>query len=109
MTINKLLFRFKLITEEYRELAEAYQNLARGVNKPEEELRILLEKLLKEIVDCVYVLIGTCVDFEWDFDRAFKLVHQANLTKLKGKIEKHKDGKIKKSKTYEPPNLGECI
>lgn len=105
-------FRFKLIYEEFKELADALNNLIKPPNNVEAEdpeTLVLKEQVLKELIDCVYVLVGTCVDFKWDFDEAFKRVHESNMSKLNGKIEKHKDGKVKKSKTYKPCDLSECL
>ena len=105
-------FRFKLIYEEFKELADALNNLIKPPNNVEAEdpeTLVLKEQVLKELIDCVYVLVGTCVDFKWDFDEAFKRVHESNMSKLNGKIEKDKDGKAKKSKTYKPCDLSECL
>jgi hypothetical protein len=58
-------------------------------------------KLLKEIVDAIYVLAGTAVVLGLPLDRALKIVHKNNLTKApNGKVTRRKDGKILKPKDY---------
>jgi len=108
----------RAVAEEFQELAQAALDLQPWIivkdvdplASKEEELRVLQEKMLKELCDCVYALVGTAVAFDWDFEKAFKLVHEANMTKLKNGVEYVADGdKVKKSDTYEPPNLEECI
>ena len=94
-------FRLKLIFEEIQELATA----ALDVDEAEDinETNILMQKLLKEMCDLVYVIKGMAVSFGMDFDQAFKLVHKSNMSKLP--LLKDADGKVQKGLNYQPPIL----
>lgn len=65
--------------------------------------------VLKELVDVVYVAVGYAVAFGWDFDEAFRRVHESNMSKLSGATERRSDGKIAKSSTYIKPDLGDLV
>ena len=90
--------RENLIREEFNEVLEAF------VNKDN-------ENLLKELVDLVYVTVGTAVAFGWDFNAAFDRVHQSNLSKLSkdGKPVLRSDGKVLKGPNYIKANLSDLI
>lgn len=80
----------------------------------EEELEEALEAssqaaLLKELVDIVYVAVGYAISFGWDFDEAFRRVHESNMSKLSGSVERREDGKIAKSSSYIKPDLGDLV
>jgi len=53
--------------------------------------------------DVVYVIKGMAVSFGMDFDKAFKLVHKSNMSKLP--LIKDANGKVQKGLNYEPPVL----
>jgi len=117
LTTNLLNFRFVLLQEEIKELIEAFiplyeqsrLNILDRNYLPLEEVRVLKEHLLKELCDVVYVLVGTAVQFNWDFDKAFTLVHANNMTKVKDGLKKNKSGKVLKPKGYKPVDLGGCL
>ena len=67
----------------------------------------MLQDFLQEMCDVVYVIKGTALSFGMDFDKAFDLVHQANMSKFP--VTKTKEGKVKKGKNYQPPVLEECV
>ena len=94
-------FRLKLIFEEVQELAEAALDIEDEHYK--EEQIILMEVLLKEMCDVVYVVKGLAVSFGMDFDTAFDLVHKSNMSKLP--LIKDASGKVQKGLNYEPPSL----
>ena len=94
-------FRLKLIFEEVQELAEAALDIEDEHYK--EEQIILMEVLLKEMCDVVYVVKGLAVSFGMDFDTAFDLVHKSNMSKLH--LIKDASGKVQKGLNYEPPSL----
>ena len=92
---KRIKLRSDLASEEYRELATA--------DSPEE--------IMKESCDLVYVLMGMFVEFGWNFDEAFKRVHESNMSKLDedGKPIYREDGKILKGPNYTPPTLKDLL
>jgi NTP pyrophosphatase (non-canonical NTP hydrolase) len=97
-------YQVSLITEEYMEFIEAEMMLFRNTDKYKEEA-------LKELADLVYVCYQYAVNMGWDLDRALKLVHKSNLSKLDedGKPIRREDGKILKGPNYKKPNLHSLI
>ena len=95
-------FRLKLIFEEIQELATAALDLE-NPEVTELERRILMQDLLKEMCDVVYVIKGMAVSFGMDFDKAYELVHKSNMSKLP--LVKDSNGKVMKGLNYEPPNM----
>ena len=93
-----LLLRKKLINEEVEEVFDAIKSK----NK---------EEILKELVDVVVVCVGMADTYGWDFDTAFKRVHDSNMSKLDddGKPLRRADGKVIKSKNYKPPDLSDLV
>jgi|TARA_R100000479_G_scaffold49997_2_gene23166 predicted HAD superfamily Cof-like phosphohydrolase len=91
---NLKKLRRDLIKEEYHEVMDAIKN------KSDEEV-------LKELCDLVYVCVGMCVSYGWDFDIAFNRVHNSNMSKLndEGKPIYREDGKVLKSDNYKPPSM----
>jgi predicted HAD superfamily Cof-like phosphohydrolase len=63
-------FRQRFLQEELDEFIEAY-------NRQEHE------KVLDALVDLVYVAIGTAVMMGADFNAAWRLVHEANMLKVR--------------------------
>ncbi len=86
------------------EFIEAEMMLFRNTDKYKEEC-------LKELADLVYVCYQYAVNMGWDLDRALKLVHKSNLSKLDedGKPIVREDGKILKGPNYTKPNLHSLI
>ena len=86
--------RRDLIREEYNEVMDAIRL------KDDEEV-------LKELCDLVYVCVGMCVSYGWDFGVAFNRVHNSNMSKLddEGKPIYRQDGKVLKSDNYKPPSM----
>mgnify|MGYP001310305745 FL=1 len=97
-------YQVSLITEEYKEFIEAEEMLFRTTDKYKEEC-------LKELADLVYVCYQYAVNMGWDLDKALKLVHKSNLSKLdeEGKPILREDGKILKGPNYKKPNLHSLI
>ena len=94
-------FRLKLFFEEIQELATAALDIEETDDK--DERHSLMQNLLKEMCDVVYVIKGMAVSFGMDFEGAFKLVHKSNMSKLP--LIKDADGKVMKGLNYEPPIL----
>ena len=97
-------YQVSLITEEYMEFIEAEMMLFRNTDKYKEEA-------LKELADLVYVCYQYAVNMGWDLDRALKLIHKSNLSKLDedGKPILREDGKVLKGPNYKKPNLHSLI
>ena len=90
--------RWLLIEEEFEELDEVM----------EEELDSNVDDVLKEMADLVYVIVGWCVTFGYDFDEVFKRVHENNMGRMyqpDGTIKYRDDGKVMKNKDYPAINL----
>jgi len=97
-------YQCDLITEEYQEFVEAEGMLFRESDQFKEEC-------LKELADLVYVCYQYAANMGWDLDRALKLIHESNLSKLdeNGKPIRREDGKILKGPNYKKPNLHSLI
>ena len=94
-------FRLRLLFEEIQELASAALDIE--TNLDVEERHVMMQDLLKEMCDVVYVIKGMAVSFGMDFDKAFELVHKSNMSKLP--LIKDANGKVQKGLNYEPPIL----
>ena len=92
---DRIKLRFDLNNEEFRELVQA--------DSPAE--------IMKEACDLVYVILGMFVEFGWNFDEAFKRVHESNMSKLddEGKPIRREDGKILKGPNYQAPDLRDLV
>ena len=100
-----LEFRMKLIFEEVQELADVALRLEGNLDQGEQY--VMLQDFLQEMCDVVYVIKGTALSFGMDFDKAFDLVHQANMSKYP--FTKSENGKVLKGDNYQPPVLEECL
>ena len=96
--VELLVLRKNLIKEEVEEVFEAI--------KESNEAHVL-----KELVDVVVVCVGMADTYGWDFDTAFKRVHESNMSKLddEGKPIYREDGKVLKSKNYKAPYLSDLV
>lgn len=68
-TPDQMNFRLKLLKEEYEELTKALKENASAT------------KISRELVDLVYVTIGTAVAYGIPFDDIWQIVHKANMEK----------------------------
>ena len=93
-----------LILEEFKEFLEAEGMLFR-------KSKSLHEDALKELADLVYVCYQYAANMNWDLDEALHRVHLSNLSKLDedGKPTYREDGKVLKSKNYQPPTLTDLV
>jgi len=97
---NEFQLRHKIFTEEVDELYDAYQcNDIIGVTDA--------------IIDCLYVLIGTAVQFGIanKLNACFAEVHRSNMSKLgdDGKPVMRKDGKVMKGPNFVRPDLNKVL
>lgn len=92
----------KLIREEETELEEAAAILEAT---PYVETHRL--NFVKELTDLLYVTYWLAARVGIDVDRAFRLVHQSNMTKLgkDGRPVTRADGKVLKGPDYRKPDL----
>jgi predicted HAD superfamily Cof-like phosphohydrolase len=104
-------FRLRLLTEEFKEVAEALGFFAFVNVVPVEERIPNRENFLKELCDLKYVTDGAAIAFDMDMDRAFVRVHDSNMSKLddNGQPIFREDGKVLKSENYEEPDLGDLV
>ena len=93
-----------LIVEEFKEFLEAEGMLFRNSAS-------LHEDAIKELSDLVYVCYQYAANMGWDLDEALRRVHQSNMSKLDedGKPTYRDDGKVLKSKNYQPPTLSDLV
>lgn len=92
--------RWRLIEEEWNELQKELDK-APHVDQ---------ENCLKEICDLVYVLVGFCTAYGWDFDTAMKRVCDHNHRKVVNKAQMKLDLGGKVQKVDQPPvQLADCI
>ena len=92
---ERISLRSNLVAEEFKELINAES----------------CEEIMKEACDLVYVVLGTFVEFGWDFNEAFRRVHESNMSKLgdDGKPLLREDGKVLKGPNYFKPDLSDLV
>lgn len=99
---ERLLLRSKLVKEEAKELAKELE-----AEDP------LLENILKESIDLLYVTFGTLVELGLGSiaEEAFAEVHRSNMSKvgLDGNPIKREDGKILKGPNYTEANIEKIL
>jgi len=93
-----------LIVEEFKEFLEAEQQLLKDFTRNKEDC-------LKELADLVYVCYQYAANMGWDLDEAMDRVHKSNMSKLddNGQPIFREDGKVLKSKNYQPPTLTDLV
>lgn len=70
------------------------------------------ENELKEIIDCLVVLIGYGLSKGYDLDGAWEEVWKSNMSKIDpetGKVIKREDGKVLKPASYVPADVSKYI
>ena len=90
--------RISLIREEFDELIEA-------INHND------IVGIADALTDILYVTYGAGVSYGIDLNKCFEEVHRSNMTKLdeNGNPIFREDGKVLKSKLYEPPDLRRVV
>ena len=88
--------RVNLIKEEFNELMDALVDWNPNPSK-----------VMKEMGDLIYVIIGAADAWGWDLEEGFRRIHESNMTKAEedGTVNRRADGKILKSSRYSPPIL----
>lgn len=95
-----------LITEEFNEFREAFDQEFTTLDRVEEN------KIhqLKELADLVFVCYQFAAARGWDLDTAMRRVFESNMSKLvDGKPVRRIDGKVLKGPNYQPPILDDLI
>jgi predicted HAD superfamily Cof-like phosphohydrolase len=106
-------FRLTLLTEENVELFEELLNWpgddSFGVVRDLEDIDF--QAVAKELADVVYVLFGTAVTLGIDLDKAVRLVHESNMSKIgvDGNPKYGPNGKVLKGDDYVEPDLSSCV
>lgn len=109
-TKEEIALRMRLVQEEYSELlvelGSAYvardaQDDGHGLLKS-----FSYAKLAGELVDLVYVVLGTAAAFGIPFDECFAAVHRANMAKFAGGPRFSETGKLLKPEGWRPADLG---
>jgi len=86
-----------LITEEYRETIEAFDNDD-------------LIEVADGLADMVWVIMGMCSSCGIDFNKVWEEVKASNMSKfVEGKAIKNEAGKIMKPETYFKPDLKKVL
>jgi predicted HAD superfamily Cof-like phosphohydrolase len=86
-----------LITEEYRETIEAFDNDD-------------LIEVADGLADMVWVIMGMCSSCGIDFNKVWEEVKASNMSKFtEGKAIKNEAGKIMKPETYFKPDLKKVL
>jgi predicted HAD superfamily Cof-like phosphohydrolase len=107
--LDDLTVRENLIREEYDEVMEAIMHLAEAMEDPEcdtNDVEGYHENVLKELCDLVYVVVGTAVSWDYDFETAFARVHASNMSK-DGSV--NDDGKMTKGPSYSIAHMEDCV
>ena len=97
-----ITLRLDLIEEEFIEVTEELFDEVGSIKND-----IDIAKVAKELADLLYVVYGTAGVFGIDIDAVFARVHKSNMSKLDddGKVLRREDGKVLKSKNYQPPDF----
>ena len=110
LNVELLQLRMSLIQEEMLELKEAVDHACSLLWYHKAVPASDVAHILKELVDCQYVISGFADAFGLQMQPAFVRVHESNMSKLvDGKPVKREDGKVLKGKNYTPPNLLDLV
>jgi predicted HAD superfamily Cof-like phosphohydrolase len=89
-------FRIEFINEEFTEYLRAYQEQN-------------LEKMLDALGDLTYVVLGTAYLHGFNFNEAFKRIHEANMKKIAGPSPRSELFDVVKPAGWEPPFLADLV
>ena len=86
-----------LITEEYKETIEAFENKD-------------IVELADGLIDMVWVIMGMCNSCGINFEKVWQEVKASNMSKfVDGKAIKNEKGKIMKPESYFKPNIKQVL
>lgn len=98
--------RWRLITEEYDEVGQAFDEYEYEGKTPKAKMHVA-----KELADLLYVIYGTAVSLGIPLNEVFRRVHLSNMSKLgpDGKPVYREDGKVLKGPNYREANLEDLV
>lgn len=99
MTYDRECLRARLIGEECREAIQALGNFRQGDNTQ------ALAELAGELVDVIYVALGTAVEYGLELEPFFREIQAANMAKVADGCKRRADGKILKPEGWQPADL----
>jgi predicted HAD superfamily Cof-like phosphohydrolase len=114
-TREAIHFRLSLVDEETGELFdEMYDGTAEGIldlDCVRDVDEIDFQAVAKEMADTVYVLFGTAITLGIDLDKAVRLIHKSNMSKLgvDGNPKYGPNGKVLKGDNYVEPDMSSCV
>lgn len=98
---------FKLVCEEFTELADAYSDVE-SIGKPSPEQVQDYAAVVDGLIDLIYVCSGMMHSMGVDPNAAWNEVQRSNMSKVdaaSGRVLKRDDGKVLKPESYFPPDL----
>lgn len=98
--VRELVFRMKLIREEFQETIDCSENIVFSNNTQE-----YWAKLFGELTDMMYVILGTFVTFGIDPEPFWDAIHAANMDKFRNGLRLREDGKVLKPDDWKPADL----
>lgn len=112
-TKEEIALRIRLIREEYEELLIELGRAYVARDAQDDDLGPLKSfsyaKLAGELVDLVYVVLGTAAAFGIPFDECFEAVHRANMAKFAGGAKFNEAGKLLKPEGWVPADLSPIL
>lgn len=96
---DRIKLRRKLISEEFLELHDAFE--AKDI-----------ENLAQELVDLIYVSIGTALELGIPLHHVWDEVHKANMAKVDPetkKVRRREDGKVLKPDGWQKPDIRKAL
>lgn len=116
---NMDLFRFRFLVEELNEYQLAFtalrheMTLPPGVSLDPGIVTEHLAQALDALVDLTYVALGTAYLHGFNFEEAWRRVHEANMQKMR--VERESDSKrgskfdVVKPRGWEPPDHSDLV
>lgn len=110
-TPDLIQLRMDLIEEEFEEFLAEVNTILFKTKEFKEVPQRDRARLLKELVDLLYVTYGFAVAFGLPVEKAMNEVHESNMSKLddNGKPVYRQDGKVLKGPNYKPANLDNLV
>jgi len=96
----------KLRREELREFSTAFDELHFLASAySDDQIDEAYANLAKELVDVIYVFIGTALRYGIPLDAVWDEVQRSNMAKVSGDVRRRDDGKILKPEGWTPPDI----
>ena len=91
--------------EELKEFSSAIDDLYIILNAAPLEIHKAFANFSKELVDVLYVFIGTALRYGIPLDAVWDEVQRSNMAKVSGDVRRRDDGKILKPEGWTPPDI----